>query len=372
MQIANGKAAVFQATGKDLEIRTYPLTKPPKGSVLLALKRSGICGTDIHIIEGRLAIPPAFIPGHEFIGQVKAIGGRDVKDGLGNSLKAGDLVIACVALPCGKCFNCRNGETASCTSFGVSNIKDPDIAPHFFGGFADFLCQPAKACVHIGAGVSLDAAASLPCAGPTCIRAFDFAGGLSRGELVAVQGTGPVGLFAIAWAAKAGCTVVAIGSGSNPKRLELAKKLGAKLVLDYRATKPEERLAKVRDLAAKLQRGDGADVVIEASGSPQAIPEGMNLVRTLGRYIVPGQYSSSGSVAIQPELITFKAIKIVGSGQYKLADIKTYLAFLRKHKDIQRLFEQTISHRFSVADANEAWRSVSQGKCVKAVFSDES
>lgn len=363
-----GTAAVFTGARKALDIREYPVLPPTGADALLSLARSGICGTDIHITEGRLPVPAPLIPGHEFIGRIEALGPKARRDGLGAPLRAGDYAIACVALPCGKCFTCAQGETASCLSFGVTYVRNPDAAPHFFGGYAEFLHAPAATLVKVPRGLPLDAVAAFPCAGPTAIRAFDFAGGIRRGELVVVQGTGPVGLFAIAWAAKAGGVVVAIGSGANPARMKLAKALGARVVIDYRAVSEEARAAQVTALAAELGRGNGADVVFEASGSPKAFPEGLRLVRTLGRYIVPGQYSNSGPVAIEPQWITFKAVKIIGSGQYKMADIATYLAFLRRHKDLQAKFARCVTHRFAVRDADAACRCAAEGRAVKAVF----
>lgn len=365
---AAAQAAVFTGPNQPLAIRAYPVTPPRGNYVLLGLLRSGICGTDVHIAEGRLAIPAPFIPGHEFVGTVRALGPRAKTDALGQPLREGDTVMACVAKPCGHCFNCAQDETASCLAFGVTYLKDPDHSPHFFGGYGEVLYHPAAGLLRVPQGLDLDAVSAFPCAGPTVIRAMDFAGQLAKGELVVVQGAGPVGLFAVAWAAKAGCTVVSIASGSNPRRMALARKLGAQVVLDYRKTTVDERRARVLKIAAKLKRGDGADVVVEASGVPSAIPEGLGLVRTLGRYLVPGQYSASGGVEIQPQLITFKAIKIVGSGQYKVSDLRTYLRFLRKYPDIQRAFAQCITHRYRIADANVALTDAAAGRSVKGVF----
>jgi len=363
-----GLAAVYTAAGKEMEIRRYPVKEPKGGDVLLRLELSGICGTDVHICEGRLPLAGPMILGHEFIGRVQALGPRARADGLGNALAQGDAAVACVAVPCGKCVSCRRGDTASCLRFGVTYFRNPDEPPHFFGGYAEYLFSPCRNLVKVPRGLSLEAVAAFACAGPTCIRAFETAGGLAKKELVVVQGTGPVGLFAIAWAAKAGCSVVAVGSGSNRKRLALARRLGASMVLDYRKTAAEERAKAVRKLAERLGRGDGADVVFEASGSPRAIPEGLDLVRTLGRYIVPGQYSSSGGVEIQPQLITFKAIRIIGSGQYKLQDIGAYLDFLTRRRDVQRAFAACVTHRYRVRDANKALANASKGKSVKGVF----
>ncbi len=368
MQNHVAKAAVFIQAGRPLEIRSYPVTVPKGDLVLLKLKLSGICGTDHHIIEARLPVPPPLIPGHEFIGTVEQLGPRAKQDGLGRSLRVGDAVIACVANPCGKCFNCRKGEAANCLNFGVTNLRDPKDAPHLFGGFAERLYQPAATLVHIPKGLPLEAVAAFPCAGPTAIHGFGRAGGLKKGEIVVVQGTGPVGLFAIAWAHAAGCRVAAIGSASNPERMALAHRLGAEKVWDYRAGSVGDRCAEVKQWAAGFKRGDGPDVVFEASGAPSAISEGLGLVRTLGRYIVPGQYSLSGPIAINPETITFKAITIVGSSQYALADIKTYLTFLKKNPRLHGPFAACITHRYRVEDAVRACAESSAGKAVKTVF----
>lgn len=364
-----GKAAIFKGPKQPLEVKEFETSAPGDGELLLKLKRSGICGTDVHIHEGRLPMPKMdLIPGHEFIGEIIDAGKNAEKDGVGNKLTKGDVAIACVAISCGKCFNCKNGETASCLNFGVTYVADPVKAPHFFGGYAEYLYSPAKLSVKVPAGLDLDAVAAFPCAGPTSLCAFGYAGGLKGDELVVVQGTGPVGLFAIAYAKSQGCTVVAIGSGTNPKRNELVKKLGAIEILDYRKTTPEERAKFITDLAAKMGRGNGADVVFEASGSPQAINEGLNIIRTRGRYIVPGQYSNSGGIEIQPQLITFKAVTIVGSGQYSLNDIKTYLSFLVKNPDIAKVFASCVTHKWKVAQANEAMKAACAGDSIKAVF----
>lgn len=362
------KAAVFVGPKKELEIRDYPVQKPRKGQVGLKLELSGICGTDIHIHEGRLVIPGPMVLGHEFIGTVDQIGAGVDTDAQGKKLRKGDKVIVNVGIACGKCFSCKNDETASCLNFGVTYLKDPAKAPHFFGGYAEYSFAPATNCIKVPPSLDLKAVAAFPCAGPTAIRAYAFAGGLKKGELVVVQGTGPVGMFAIAWAAAAGCTVMAIGSGSNPDRMKLAKKLGAVKVLDYKKVSEAKRLEEVQKMAAKLKRGNGADVVFEASGAPSAVPEGLNLVRTRGRYSIPGQYSDSGTIAIAPHLITFKAINIIGSGQYKAEDIVAYMNFLKKHKEVAKTVAACVTHTYPVSKANQAMKDVSNGKSVKAVF----
>lgn len=198
------QAAVFCGGGKPFDLREYEVQAPAPGAALLKLTASGICGTDIHIADGRLPMGSPAIIGHEFIGRVEQLGAEVQTDGLGTPLAIGDTVIACIALPCGKCPNCRRGETASCMNFGVTNAGDPDTPPHFHGGFAEYLHQPGHTLVKVPSELDPLAVAAFPCAGPTAIRAFAYGGGLERDDLMVVQGLGPVGLFAVAWAAAAG------------------------------------------------------------------------------------------------------------------------------------------------------------------------
>ncbi len=367
--VKTGKAAVFLEGEKRFDIREYPVIAPMKSEVLIRMLRSGVCGTDAHICDGRLPLGRReLIIGHELIGEVADCEAEVTHDGLGAPIRCGDRVVACVAVPCGFCFNCHRGGTASCLSFGVTYLKDPAQVPHFHGGYAEYLHSPAVNLVRIPDGVDIDAVAAFPCGGPTIIRAFEYGGGLEKGELVVVQGTGSLGLFAIAWAVSKGCRVIAIGSEANPARLALAGELGAEQTLNFRGVSEEERFKIVKERAKKLGRGDGADVVVEATGSPRAVPEGMRLVRTRGRYLVPGQYSLSGKVEIQPELITFKAMRIIGSGQYMLSDVGTYLEFLKANPGCQAIFSRCVTHRFTVERAADAVAAAASGAAVKAVL----
>lgn len=362
------KAALFGGKNNSFKIREYPVTPPGSGEVGLQLVSSGICGTDVHTHEGCLGAPDMpLILGHEFIGRVNALGPDAATDGLGNPLQVGDYAIACVALPCGKCFNCLRGETASCLNFGVTYEQNAENAPHFFGGFAEYLFSPAVNLVKLPDGVDPFAAAAFPCGGPTIIRAHEYGGGLEEGDLVVIQGNGSVGLFALVWAKAHNCRTIVIGSMSNPARTEFTQALEPDLFLDYRKTSPEEAVTIVQDFAAKLGRGDGADAVIETSGSPSAFPLGLKLLRTRGRYWVPGQYSERGMVEIPPHDITFRALQIIGSGQYTMADLGRYVDFLAKHPQLQGLFAKLLS-KYPVQDVDRAMADAKAGKSIKAVL----
>ena len=365
------KCAVFHGAGQAFEVREFEVAAPGKNTAGLKLVSSGICGTDVHIYQGYLKMPDfPLIPGHEFIGTIDALGPGAAADALGNELHCGDIAVACVAVPCGKCFNCLRGERASCLNFGVTYVRNVCEAPHFHGGFAEYLFSPTENLVRIPDGVDPFAAAAFPCGGPTVIRACAYGGGLEKGELVVIQGNGPLGLFALAWAKAHGCRAAVIGSTANPQRMELTRKLEPELFFDYRRDTPEAIRKAVAEHASELARGDGADVVIETSGSADAFPFGLTLLRTRGRYFVPGQYSDRGPVSIPPHMITFRALRIFGSGQYTMQDIGTYLDFLRAHPELQAVFRGLI-RKYRVDEVNAAMADAADGNAVKAVFAGE-
>lgn len=358
------KALVFKSPERKFELRELSLEEPGNGMVRLELFQSGVCGTDMHFLHGKLALgSPETIIGHEFIGKVDALGEGAKNDAAGKKLTVGDMGIVCVAIPCGKCPNCERGETSSCMAFQVTYGTPPDVSPHLHGGFSEYQFAPASNVIKLPDGIDPEAVSAFPCVGPTVIRAFKYGGGVKQGEFVVVQGTGAMGLFAIAYAKAKGCRVVAIGSMKNKCRIELAEKLGAEKVLDYRATEAE-RIEKTNELTD----AKGADLVIETSGSPASFAEGINLLRIRGRYLVPGQYSNSGGIEIQPQLITFKALQIIGSGQYNLEDVEDYLQFIAENPEIAKIFKECTGTKFKLDDFEQAIAAIEAGETIKAVF----
>lgn len=149
--------------------------------------------------------------------------------------------------------------------------------------------------------------------------------------------------------------------------MEITTAFKPDLFIDFRKTTPEETAKIILAEAEKYERGDGADVCIETSGNPEAFPLGLSLLRTRGRYFVPGQYSDRGTIAIPPHLITFRALRVIGSGQYTLNDVSTYLDFLVENPDLQKLFASTVSS-YAVSDVHTAINDATAGRTIKAVF----
>lgn len=307
---------------------------------------------------------PAMI-GHEFIGCVEEI---SEKDSIKYGINSGDHVIVYIACPCGECLLCRSGDDANCVHMGVTNGGNPAIAPHFYGGYGEYNYSPVSNLIKIPDQLDPKMTCAFACAGPTAFHAFELARrancGIEKANVAVVQGLGPVGLFAVTYLSSLGIkNIVAITARSNLKKKEAAKKLGATEVFSLVETSPEA----IMEYVLKISDGLGADVVFEASGNTNAIVQGMDLLRNRGTYLIPGQYSDSGKIEISPQLITFKALQIIGSSQYSISDIESYLDFLQKnpqlHSDILSL-----AGEYTVEQINKAIEDAKSGGNIKTIL----
>jgi len=359
------KAAVFQGPLKPFLLKDYELTPPPQGMAKIKLIASGVCGTDVHIHNGKIPVPFPAVIGHEFVGTVEEL---SMKDGASLGIQPGVRVIVDIACPCGECLLCREGDDANCLNMGLTNAGDPDTPPHFYGGFSEYNYSPVKNLIKIPEGIDAETAAVFACAGPTVLHAFALArkAGVEpeKAGSAVVQGLGPVGLFAVLCLASLGVkSIIAVTGRANAQKEAAARRFGAAEVFSLESTPEEDLVSRVKGLTG----GAGAGLVLEASGNPQAVPQGLKLLRNRGTYLIPGQYSDSGTVDIPPQTITFNALRIIGSSQYSVRDVNDYLAFLQANP---RLHEGILSvaARYRVADINEAFAAVKAGSNIKTLL----
>lgn len=359
------KAAVYTGVNKPFEIREFEAGPAPEGYAKIELIASGICGTDVHIQTGRLGIEPPKIIGHEFIGKVVEISSSDSNEYL---IDEGDNVIVVIASPCGKCLLCVNGDDANCVNMGVTNGGDPYEKPHFHGGYGYYNYTPVKNLVKISNEIDPKMASVFACPGPTAIHAFklaDKAGfDVKAVNVAVVQGIGPVGIFAVAYLASLGIkNIIAIANSNDRNKVSLAKKMGATDVITLSDTSKGDIIEHINKLSNSL----GADLVFEGSGNPKAIPLGMEILRNRGIYLVPGQYSNSGAIEIQPQVITFKALQIIGSSQYSLSDVSDYLSFLQNNTQLHDTI-LSLASCYKIEDINKAFDDIKARKNIKTVL----
>lgn len=359
------KAAVFQGPLKPFLLKDYELAPPPEGMAKIKLIASGVCGTDVHIHNGKIPVPFPAVIGHEFVGAVEEL---SKKDSAAFGIQPGDRVIVDIACPCGECLLCREGDDANCLNMGLTNAGDPDTPPHFYGGFGEYNYSPVKNLIKIPEGIDAETAAVFACAGPTVLHAIALArkAGVEpeKAGAAVVQGLGPVGLFAVLCLAKLGVkNIVAVTGRANAQKEAAARRFGAAEVFSLESTAEEDLAGHIKSLTG----GAGAGLVLEASGNPQAVPQGLKLLRNRGTYLIPGQYSDSGTVAIPPQTITFNALRIIGSSQYSVRDVDAYLAFLQANPGLHESI-LSVAARYRVADINEAFAAVKAGSNIKTLL----
>jgi len=333
------------------------------GSILLETVASEVCGTDVHLHHGRLAgVPYPIVPGHVSVGRVLETRGVE-GDALGEPLSSGDLVTFYdVHEVCNACYHCTVAQQPNrCPSRRVYGITySANDGP--LGGWAERIyLKPGVRVLKLPQQLSADDVIGGGCGLFTGFAAVERSD-LAMGDTVVVQGAGPVGLSAAAFAALRGArTVVVIGAPQA--RLELAKLLGADVVLPLDIDR-EERIETVRELTSGL----GADVVIEASGNPVAIPEGLDILRDGGTYVVGGHYTDTGTVEINPHIhINRRHANILGQWGTDFRHIVRALRLLSKHCD--RLpFSKVIGARYGLEQADQALEDVATLSVTKAVI----
>lgn len=358
------RAAVIPAPGARAEILEAPSPELEDGAALFRTVYSEVCGTDLHLQDGRLAETPyPLIPGHANVGVIEEVRGH-VCDIEGRPFTGGERVTFLdVHETCGQCWFCLVAKAATrCPNrrvYGITYGADEGL----LGGWSDYVyLKPGVKIIRLPDGLSFEAAIGGGCGLPTALHAVERAA-IQLAETVLVQGTGPVGLSAIALCRLRGpYRIVAIGAPAN--RLEAAERMGADLCLDVTATSVEERREAIVDLTA----GRGVDTAIEASGSPDAVPEGLDLTRDNGKYVVVGQYTDHGPIEINPHLqINKKHLDIRGVWGTDYSHLHRAMLILDRYNQ-QFHWEKLITNFYSLDQTNEALDAVRAGDEIKAVI----
>jgi L-iditol 2-dehydrogenase len=321
-------AAVMPAPRQPIELRDFPRPDLLPGSALLRTARSEVCGTDVHLWHGRLSgVPYPIIPGHISAGTLESVRGP-LKGLDGSDLREGDrAVFFDVHRTCGRCRACTVHRIPTrCSARRVYGITD-SAQEGLFGGWSQSIyLEPGVGIARLPESVGFDDYIGGGCGLLTSVHIIERAT-LRPGDSVLVQGTGAVGLSAIALARLSGASTI-LAIGAPPQRLALATRMGADRVFDLDTTTMPQRLEEVR----ALTHGEGVDVVIEAAGSARAIEEGLTLVRDGGRYVVAGHYTDVGPSTVNAhQHINRKHLDIRGCWGSEPGHFLRALSFLERY-----------------------------------------
>jgi propanol-preferring alcohol dehydrogenase len=297
------KAAVVRELGKPLTIEDVPVPQPKENQILVRIAATGICHTDLHAAKGDWPVKPRppFIPGHEGVGTVAAVG-RDVR-----SVKEGDRVgIPWLHTACGYCSYCRTGWETLCASQLNSGYS-------INGSFAEFALADPNFVGHLPRNLEWGAGAPVLCAGVTVYKGLKETE-VKPGEWVVISGIGGLGHMAVQYAKAMGMHVAAVDVHTD--KLELAKSLGAEIALN----------AQMTDVAAEIQKlVNGAHGALVTAVSPKAFEQAFDMLRSHGTMSLVGL--PPGTMALPIFYTVLKRITVRGSIVGTRQDLDEALSF---------------------------------------------
>ncbi|MFO1143025.1 MAG: zinc-binding dehydrogenase [Amaricoccus sp.] len=338
------KAVVF--LGEDrIEVRDYDRPTPGLDEVIVRIKASGMCGSDLHHLHGpKRSDDQIVIEGHEPCGVVEEVGSAVAP----REAKIGDRVMVHHYDGCRTCNYCRTGWTQFCPNARiVYGGLEGD------GAHADFMKVPAHTLVRLPDELSFKAGAAIACGTGTAYGAIHRIG-LRGDETVAVFGQGPVGLSCTLFAKAFGARVIALDVGEE--RLEMARRFGADVTIN---PAKEDPVAALRKLSSD---GDGVDKAIECSSNPTARRQAIEGVRRWGSACMVGV---GGPLEVSSDQVIILSKTVMGSltfSKNQMADCARFV--VERGLDIDALF----THEFRLDQAEEAYALFDQKKIGKGVF----
>ena len=358
------RAAVFPAPNAPIEVREFPEPELEPGAALLRTLYSEVCGTDVHLHHGRLAgVPYPIIPGHVSVGTVAKARG-DIRTVEGEAVAEGDVVTFLdVHETCGNCYHCLvAGQPNRCPSRKVYGITY-SARDGLLGGWSEAIyMKPGVKMIRLPAGLAPETFIGGGCGLVTALHAVDLAR-LRLAESVAVLGAGPVGQSCVALSSLSGAGEIVAVDGVAA-RLGFAKRMGATHTIGLEAPR-DERLARAR----ALTNGRGLDVVIEASGAPDAVSEALDLVREGGRVVVCGHYTDNGPVEVHPHWqINRKHVELRGCWGTRYEHFHRAVALAARFGGVKPWAEMA-GRPHPLPDVGAALRAVETRTAVKAIVS---
>lgn len=359
----DARTYVLESFRAPLVERTIAVPSLQPGQVLVKIEAAGVCGSDVHIWQGedpRTTLP--MILGHEGIGVVADVGGSKFTVE-GEKVQVGDIILWNRGFSCGACYYCKIlRESSLCPQRRVLGINISSKEPPYLNGcYADYVILPDGADVFkVPPGIDPAVLVAASCSGATAAHGFD----LIRpgiGDTVVVLGPGPLGLLSVALARDYGASQIVLIGGSSI-RLKVGQDFGATLVLNRREVPLEKR----REIILDFTCGRGADVVVEAAGTAEALKEAITLARPGGTVLSIGSSQPAGT-------FEFDGYRDLVRRNLRLQGVwvsDTRHVFQAMHLILKQphLFARLITHRFPLEKANDALQAMRQREAIKAVI----
>ena len=352
--------AVIPKPNAPVEVREVVEPDLEQNSALLEVEVSEVCGTDVHVQQGRLAgVPYPLVPGHVSVGRFQKIRG-ELFDVEGKRFSEGDRVTFLdVHRTCNACWYCLVAKAGTrCPQrkvYGISYGLNDGLS----GGWATHIyIKPGTRCIRLDAVPENFMAGG--CALPTSLHAVER-GDIKIGDTVLVLGSGPVGINAIVLALMRGALRV-LCIGAPQTRLDAAIEAGANAALNIQTHDDAQRLEWVLEQTA----GRGSDVTIEATGAPEAVVQAMRFTRDAGSVVVVGQYTDHGLTSFNPHLdLNKKHLDVRGCWGSEFSHFYRATQLVRHRPEA---WTRMMLISYGLDQANEALADVSEGRVLKALI----
>jgi L-iditol 2-dehydrogenase len=361
-----GRAAVLDAFGAPFDVREFPVPVAGPGAIVVEIDVATVCGSDLHVWEGQLGgtytIPMPLIIGHEMVGRVVSLGDGAARDSVGEQLAVGDRIVWANE-PCRHCYTCTvERELSLCPNRRLAGMLDCNIAPHFYGAFAEYgYIAAGSGRLRVPDEVESPWASAGSCALRTVINTVEAAGRLDFLDSVVVQGAGPLGLFTTALVSLHSPRQLIV-VGAPDERLALASEWGATHTISIEAhPDPSER----RELIHGITGLGGPSVAFEVSGARGAAVEGVDMLRPHGRYVISGTVGGARQ-EIDIARVTTRGLRISGSMS---GDIDAYykaMQFLGRYRD-RFDWNRMLGSRYGLHEVNDALDAMSSMREIKPI-----
>ena len=337
------KALVKAAPEQGLWLQMVPVPEPGPNEVLIKVRKSAICGTDVHIWNwdewSAKTVPVPMVVGHEFCGQIVDCGPGAQKYKIGTRVSAEGHVV------CGVCRNCRAGRGQLCRNTEGIGVNRP-------GSFAEYVCLPEHNVVPIPDDIPDEIAALFDPLGNAVHTALSFD---LVGEDVLVTGAGPIGIMGALVAQKVGARKVVI-TDINPYRLQLAERMGVQYVVDVSKTS-------LRDVMGDIGMSEGFDIGLEMSGAAPAMRQMIERMNNGGKLALLG--IAPTEFAVDWNTVIFNMLEIKGIyGREMFETWYKMIALVQSGLDISGL----ITHRISIEDYRDGFAAMTSGQSGKVVM----
>jgi putative phosphonate catabolism associated alcohol dehydrogenase len=359
---SQGRLAVYDAPKAPFRIESQPLRAPLPGEVLVRIRMSTICRSDIHSYQGHRPNPCPGLLGHEIIGNIVALGAGTTHDMRGDALAPGDRITWSEYFIPGPNYFTEVLDLPQ-KSPGVDKYGHmaATSAPYHHGGFGEYCyVLPGSWILRLPDELTDEEATPINCGVATMIAVTEAAG-IRMGQSVVIQGLGLLGLYGAAIAKARGARTV-IGLDNDATRRELAGRFGVDLALDAGKDRTE-----LLSAISSHCRPAGPDAVIEVCGTPEAIPLGIDMLRVGGTYVLGGVVNPRAFVTVDANLLLRKMLTLRGVHNYHPRNLVEALDFVVANRE-RFPFHELVDGKYSLDRVNDAMADAADRRVLRAAI----